>query len=141
MLGLVHWRSHWSRLKKTKTLIHVSMWLSHFSLSASYDFFSLFHIWLVLSLCILWFLFVLFYTWLVLSLSVSYDLCLPHFTPGLLCRPWGPVTVGLENARQGSSMWISWRTYSDSQCPRTSVGHSLQSPFRYMFHFNVHVLE
>lgn len=95
---------------------------------------------------------------LVISLAVFHDF-LHSFTPGLFCyslhpmsftvshlahflfcRPWGPVTVGQENARQGSSMQTSWRTYSDFQCQRTSVGHSLQSPFRYIFHFNINVI-
>lgn len=82
-----------------------------------------------------------FHTWLVSLLSASYEFhSVAHLAHFLFCRPLGPVTVGQENARQGSSMRTSWRTYSDFQCQRTSVGHSLQSPFRYIFHFNINVI-
>lgn len=124
VLGLMHWRSHWSRIFKKFKLSYniVSIWLGHFTRGISW-FFAQFH------------------TWLVLLLSASYDFhFVSHLAHFLFCRPWGPVTVGQENARQGSSMRTSWRTYSDFQCQRTSVGHSLQSPFRYIFHFNINVI-
>lgn len=64
-----------------------------------------------------------------LSLFQVWDilLCLVCFY-----RPCGPVTVVLENVRQGINMLNSWRMCSDSQCPKTNVEHSLLNPFRYI---------